>query len=143
MKKERSNLKKLILILLGISLLLGGTIFIIYKNNKNTKEEVVDIFKEEKEEVKEDKITIEIKAKEKLLITYKYQDKEFNNLSYGDKIKVKGTLITPVKIPIKILSIIKNISIIKIYYLVEATSINKIANNHNYLYTIKNILYQK
>ena len=45
----------LILILLGISLLLGGTIFIIYKNNKNTKEEVVDIFKEEKEEVKEDK----------------------------------------------------------------------------------------
>ena len=54
MKKERSNLKKLILILLGISLLLGGTIFIIYKNNKNTKEEVVDIFKEEKEEVKEE-----------------------------------------------------------------------------------------
>ena len=49
MKKERSNLKKLILILLGISLLIGGTIFIIYKNNKNTKEEVVDIFKEEKE----------------------------------------------------------------------------------------------
>ena len=48
-------MKKLILILLGISLLLGGTIFIIYKNNKNTKEEVVDIFKEEKEEVKEDK----------------------------------------------------------------------------------------
>lgn len=54
MKKERSNLKKLILILLGISLLLGGTIFIIYKNNKNIKEEVVDIFKEEKEEVKEE-----------------------------------------------------------------------------------------
>ena len=48
-------MKKLILILLGISLLLGGTIFIIYKNNKNTKEEVVDIFKEGKEEVKEDK----------------------------------------------------------------------------------------
>ena len=48
-------MKKLILILLGISLLLGGTIFIIYKNNKNTKEEVVDIFKEEKEEVKENK----------------------------------------------------------------------------------------
>jgi hypothetical protein len=34
-----------------------------------------------KYEVKEDKITIEIKAKEKLLITYKYQDKEFNNSS--------------------------------------------------------------
>lgn len=57
MKKERSNLKKLILILLGISLLLGGTIFIIYKNNKNTKEEVVDIFKEVKEDKKEAKTT--------------------------------------------------------------------------------------
>ena len=49
MKKERSNLKKLILILLGISLLLGGTIFIIYKINKNTLEEVFDLFKDEKE----------------------------------------------------------------------------------------------
>ena len=342
MKKERSNLKKLILILLGISLLLGGTIFIIYKNNKNTKEEVVDIFKEEKEEVKEDKkedkttkvivdikgmvvnpgvyevdstsrvndvislaggllegadtskinlakvvedemtiiiysteevlekfreencvcekcditndacisstatdnqlinintadekelqningvgeakaksiieyreenglfttiediknvpgigdslfekikayitvfiitllytnyypfkskytkddkefigivtkyevkedkITIEIKAKEKLLITYKYQDKEFNNLSYGDKIKVKGTLITPSKNTNQnTFNYQKYLYYKKIYYLVEATSINKIANNHNYLYTIKNILYQK
>ena len=50
-------MKKLILILLGISLLLGGTIFIIYKNNKNTKEEVVDIFKEVKEDKKEAKTT--------------------------------------------------------------------------------------
>lgn len=40
-------MKKLILILLGISLLLGGTIFIIYKNNKNTKEEVLEKFREE------------------------------------------------------------------------------------------------
>lgn len=47
-------MKKLILILLGISLLLGGAIFVIYKNNKNTKEEVVDIFKEDKEETKEE-----------------------------------------------------------------------------------------
>ena len=47
-----------------------------------------------KYEVKEDKMPIEIKAKEKLFITYKY---------------------LPVKIPIKILSIIKNISIIKKY----------------------------
>lgn len=69
MKKERSNLKKLILILLGISLLLGGTIFVIYKNNKNTKEEVVDIFKEEdKEEIKEEnkkttaKVIVDIKG---------------------------------------------------------------------------------
>ena len=97
-----------------------------------------------KYEVKEDKITIEIKAKEKLLITYKYQDKEFNNLSYGDKIKVKGTLITPSKNTNQnTFNYQKYLYYKKIYYLVEATSINKIANNHNYLYTIKNILYQK
>lgn len=97
-----------------------------------------------KYEVKEDKITIEIKAKEKLLITYKYQDKEFNNLSYGDKIKVKGTLITPSKNTNQnTFNYQKYLYYKKIYYLVEATSINKIANNHNYLYTIKNTLYQK
>ena len=70
MKKERSNLKKLILILLGISLLLGGTIFIIYKNNQNSKEEVIDIFKEDKKEEKEEskdnipttKVTVDIKG---------------------------------------------------------------------------------
>lgn len=95
-------------------------------------------------EVKEDKITIEIKAKEKLLITYKYQDKEFNNLSYGDKIKVKGTLITPSKNTNQnTFNYQKYLYHKKIYYLVKATSINKIANNHNYLYTIKNTLYQK
>ena len=97
-----------------------------------------------KYEVKEDKITIEIKAKEKLLITYKYQDKEFNNLSYGDKIKVKGTLIIPSKNTNQnTFNYQKYLYYKKIYYLVEATSINKIANNHNYLYTIKNTLYQK
>lgn len=97
-----------------------------------------------KYEVKEDKITIEIKAKEKLLITYKYQDKEFNNLSYGDKIKVKGTLITPSKNTNQnTFNYQKYLYYKKIYYLVKATSINKIANNHNYLYTIKNTLYQK
>lgn len=111
------------------------------KYTKNDKEFIGIVTKYE---VKEDKITIEIKAKEKLLITYKYQDKEFNNLSYGDKIKVKGTLITPSKnINQNTFNYQKYLYYKKIYYLVEATSINKIANNNNYLYTIKNTLYQK
>ena len=111
------------------------------KYTKNDKEFIGIVTKYE---VKEDKITIEIKAKEKLLITYKYQDKEFNNLSYGDKIKVKGTLITPSKNTNQnTFNYQKYLYYKKIYYLVEATSINKIANNHNYLYTIKNTLYQK
>lgn len=128
------------------------TIFIItllYTNyypfkSKYTKDDKEFIGIVTKYEVKEDKITIEIKTKEKLLITYKYQDKEFNNLSYGDKIKVKGTLITPSKNTNQnTFNYQKYLYYKKIYYLVEATSINKIANNHNYLYTIKNTLYQK
>lgn len=112
--------------------------------SKYTKEDKEFIGIVTKCEVKEDKITIEIKAKEKLLITYKYQDKEFNNLSYGDKIKVKGTLITPSKNTNQnTFNYQKYLYHKKIHYLVKASSINKIANNHNYLYTIKNTLYQK
>ena len=125
------------------------TITLLYTNyypfkSKYTKDDKEFIGIVTKYEVKEDKITIEIKAKEKLLITYKYQDKEFNNLSYGDKIKAKGTLITPSKNTNQnTFNYQKYLYYKKIYYLVEATSINKIANNRNYLYTIKNTLYQK
>ena len=48
-------MKKTILILTIITLLLGGTIFVIYKNNQNSKEEVIDIFKEDKKEEKSKK----------------------------------------------------------------------------------------
>ena len=51
-------MKKIILILLGVSILLSGVIFVLYKNNQSKNEEVVDIFKEEKEEkveIQEDK----------------------------------------------------------------------------------------
>lgn len=46
-------MKKIFLILLGISLLLSGAIFILYKNNQSKNEEVIDIFKD-KEEIKEE-----------------------------------------------------------------------------------------
>ena len=60
------------------------------------------------------------------------------------KIKVKGTLITPSKNTNQnTFNYQKYLYHKKIYYLVEATSINKIANNHNYLYTIKNTFNQK
>ena len=58
--------------------------------------------------------------------------------------KAKGTLITPSKNTNQnTFNYQKYLYYKKIYYLVEATSINKIANNNNYLYTIKNTLYQK
>ena len=139
---QSKHLIKIITIIIFIITLLY-TNYYPFKS-KYTKDDKEFIGIVTKYEVKEDKITIEIKAKEKLIITYKYQDKEFNNLSYGDKIKVKGTLITPSKNTNQnTFNYQKYLYYKKIYYLVEATSINKIANNHNYLYTIKNILYQK
>lgn len=61
-------MKKIFLILLGISIILVGVIFIIYKNNQSINEDVVDIFKEEplekteepKKEIK--KIIVDIKG---------------------------------------------------------------------------------
>lgn len=139
---QSKHLIKIITIIIFIITLLY-TNYYPFKS-KYTKDDKEFIGIVTKYEVKEDKITIEIKAKEKLLITYKYQDKEFNNLSYGDKIKVKGTLITPSKNTNQnTFNYQKYLYYKKIYYLVEATSINKIANNNNYLYTIKNTLYQK
>lgn len=139
---QSKHLIKIITIIIFIITLLY-TNYYPFKS-KYTKDDKEFIGIVTKYEVKEDKITIEIKAKEKLLITYKYQDKEFNNLSYGDKIKVKGTLITPSKNTNQnTFNYQKYLYYKKIYYLVKATSINKIANNNNYLYTIKNTLYQK
>ena len=43
-------MKKIILILIGISILLSGIIFVLYKNNQGTTEEVIDIFKEKENE---------------------------------------------------------------------------------------------
>lgn len=139
---QSKHLIKIITIIIFIITLLY-TNYYPFKS-KYTKDDKEFIGIVTKYEVKEDKITIEIKAKEKLLITYKYQDKEFNNLSYGDKIKAKGTLITPSKNTNQnTFNYQKYLYYKKIYYLVEATSINKIANNNNYLCTIKNTLYQK
>lgn len=48
-------MKKFILILIGISLLLGGVIFVIYKNDNDSDDEVVKIFRDiEKEEMEEE-----------------------------------------------------------------------------------------
>lgn len=48
------HLKKIILILLGISIILTSVIFVLYKNHQNKNEEVIDIFKDEEIEIKEE-----------------------------------------------------------------------------------------
>ena len=95
-------------------------------------------------ELKKDKIVIEIKGYEKLIVNYKYNDEIFNKLSYGDKILVKGKLYVPNKNSnFNAFNYQKYLYYKKIYYIVNASSIDKIQNNKNYFYTIKNILYKK
>lgn len=53
-------MKKIILILIGISMILSGVIFVLYKNNQSKNEEVIDIFKEKDEE--------EVEIKEETLL---------------------------------------------------------------------------
>ncbi len=95
-------------------------------------------------DVKDNKIVIEVMALEKIIVTYKYYDKEFNKLSLGDKIKIEGEIIIPSeRSNFNSFDYRRYLYNKGIYYLVEATSIDKIRNNDNYLYTFKNFLYEK
>lgn len=94
--------------------------------------------------ITDSKIRITIKGKERLIIEYKYNNLVFNNLSYGDKIKVTGTLTIPSSN--KIFNNFNYKDYLynkKIYYIVKADKIDKIKNNSNIFYTIKNILYDR
>ena len=70
MEKERSSLKRTILILLGIVIILFLSIFVLYKNNQSSNEEVVEIFKEEsvekdieeQESLSKEKVRVDIKG---------------------------------------------------------------------------------
>ena len=132
--------------ILVIIFLFGDILFLntyTYKS-KYSKEETTFVGIVTKYELNDSKLTLEIKAKEKLLVNYKYGNKIFNNLSYGDKVLVKGTLQEPSEINIpNTFNYQKYLYNKKIYYIVEATSIDKLENNKNYFYTIKNILYRR
>lgn len=95
-------------------------------------------------ELKGKRLVLEVEAKEKLIVYYDYGDKILDNLSYGDKVSIKGSLSIPSSTTIfNTFDYRKYLYNKKIYYTVLATSIDKIENNKNYLYTIKNILYDR
>lgn len=94
--------------------------------------------------IKDNQIKISLKSKERIIVTYKYTSKVFNNLSYGDKIKVTGVLKEPSTNNIfNNFNYKKYIYNKKIYYIIEASKIDKIQNNNNHIYTIKNLLYTR
>ncbi len=69
-------MKKLILILGGISVVLFGVVFVLYKNNQSANSEVVDIFKEDDSASEEEDIA----------------DKEISTKVYVD---IKGMVVNP------------------------------------------------
>ena len=94
--------------------------------------------------IKDNQIRISLKSKERIIVTYKYTGKVFNNLSYGDKIKVTGVLKEPSTNNIfNNFNYKKYLYNKKIYYIIEASKIDKIQNNNNHIYTIKNLLYTR
>ena len=94
--------------------------------------------------IKDNQIKISLKSKERIIVTYKYTGKVFNNLSYGDKIKVTGVLKEPSTNNIfNNFNYKKYLYNKKIYYIIEASKIDKIQNNNNHIYTIKNLIYTR
>lgn len=94
--------------------------------------------------IKDNQIKISLKSKERIIVTYKYTGKVFNNLSYGDKIKATGVLKEPSTNNIfNNFNYKKYLYNKKIYYIIEASKIDKIQNNNNHIYTIKNLLYTR
>lgn len=131
---------------LAFILLLGDILFISNYNFKS-KYDINDttfIGVVTKYELQDNKLVLEIKDGEKLIVYYKYNSKIFNNLSYGDKVLVKGTLKEPntINIP-NTFNYQKYLYNKRIYYIVEATRVDKIENNDHILYTIKNLLYRR
>ncbi|MEG0826327.1 MAG: ComEC/Rec2 family competence protein [Bacilli bacterium] len=91
------------------------------------------------------KLSIELRTKETILIRYYIEKKEdlkfINKYQLGDTLKVKGILIKPSKNTIFNLFNYQNYLLSKkIYYILEAETINKIKSNTNPFYFLKNSL---
>ena len=125
--------------IIAIFVLLG---VIIYTNNYKfiSKYDLLDnefigiVYKIKKSS---DKTTLYIKGSEKLIINY-YKD--MDNISLGDTITVNGELVVPSNNTIPYLfNYKKYLQYDKINYIVKAKKIEKIKNNTNIIYAIRNI----
>ena len=139
--QSRYLFKILALLFLGYALLITNIYEFHSKYSVNTKS-VVGIVTDF--EIDGNKVTINIKAREKLIINYyvktrKEKDYYENNLELGAKIKVIGTLEIPSNNTIPNIFNYRNyLYNNQIYYLVDADKIKIISKNTNILYYIKN-----
>ena len=108
----------------------------IYSNKTNTVEGIIL-----KSKIIDNKLQLEIKSKEKLLVNYYIKNNEKINLSLGDKIKVFGTFTIPAKNTDKYLfNYKKYLERNNIYYIVKAYKIEKISSNKNIILSIKQLI---
>ena len=100
-------------------------------------------------EIDGNKVTINIKAQEKLIINYYVKTKEEkdyykDNLELGDKIKVIGTFEVPSNNTIpNIFNYRKYLYNNQIYYVVDADEIEIVSKNTNIFYYIKNMFIKR
>ena len=94
--------------------------------------------------IKDNNLIINLKAKEEIIIYYNYESLVFNYLNIGDKLKVTGTISKPKSSTnFNTFDYQKYLYHKKIYYIVKADRIDKLANNQNIINTIKNIINNK
>ena len=87
----------------------------------------------------DNKITLYIKAKEKLVVNY-YTEEEID-ISLGDKIKTTGTLKVPSNNTIpNLFNYKKYLYYNDIHYTMTANNIKKISNNTNIIYYLRELL---
>ncbi len=128
-----------------ILIFIVATLFTIIKINTGYHSKI-DINKSFKGKIvnytnNEDYTKLEIKGKQESIIAYV---KGSVKLNLGDYIEVSGTYKIPSANTIRNnFNYQKYLYNNKIYYIVEASKIDKIQNNNNYLYTIKNIIYSR
>ncbi len=93
-----------------------------------------------------DKLQLELKSKEKILVNYYIKDEQEltnikNNYQLGDKVFIYGTFVVPSKNTVFNLFNYQNyLKSQKIYWLYNATSITKINRNISFTYKIKNMI---
>ena len=92
--------------------------------------------------IKDDKITLEIKAKDKILVNL-YKVDNFN-FKLGDKVRINGTL----KIPsgntnFNLFNYNHYLKSKKIYFIMTGNKIELIKRNNNFLYKIKNFIIRR
>ena len=144
--QSRYIFKILALLFLGYAFLITNIYKFHSKYSVNTKS-VIGVVTDF--EIDGNKVTINIKAKEKLIINYYVKTKKEknyykNNLELGDKIKVIGTFEIPSNNTIpNIFNYRKYLYNNQIYYLVDADEIKIVSKNTNIFYYIKNMVIKR